>query len=361
MPKLLIVQNGDFREAVRRLDANGTETFHDQRKSVDYVRSLTRDWQVHVASPSDGATCETLAPGLEASSWPGGVWAPKLGAELVARHAPDAVLARLPNTGLIRAAGRRGVPCFPCFADVYRPVALLSLASRDELRHLRSILRLNRALAFPSVVGCGNHGMAAARSLHEAVGLSLSRCIPWEWSMLDLPPRRPERSLGMVPTVVFAGRLLAEKGVLDLIEALGALARRGVAARLVVAGSGPARGAAERLAERLGVAGQVELRGTVPKAEVRRLMQSADAVVAPTWHAYAEGLPNTVVEGLALGTPVVAVTNNPFLAKELLICDSVLLLFSGNPRGLQALSDILYGSAEPSGHWPLTNYAKPAP
>ena len=93
------------------------------------------------------------------------------------------------------------------------------------------------------------------------------------------------------PTLVFAGRLTAQKS-LDL--GIEAARRAGVA--LVIAGDGPDRAALERL-------GYGRFLGPLPRREVLELFRAADAsLLSSAW----ENFPHTVVEALAVGTPVIA-------------------------------------------------------
>jgi glycosyltransferase involved in cell wall biosynthesis len=93
------------------------------------------------------------------------------------------------------------------------------------------------------------------------------------------------------PTLAFAGRLTAQKSLDAGIEA----ARRAGAA-LVVAGDGPDRAALERL-------GHARFVGPLPRQRVLELFRAADAsLLSSSW----ENFPHTVVEALAVGTPVIA-------------------------------------------------------
>ena len=111
-----------------------------------------------------------------------------------------------------------------------------------------------------------------------------------------LPELRPRdelrRELGFDgPTLVFAGRLTAQKS-LDL--GIEAARRAGVA--LVIAGDGPDRAALERL-------GGARFLGARPREAVLELFRAADAsLLSSSW----ENFPHTVVEALAVGTPVIA-------------------------------------------------------
>src|SRR5438552_3579001 len=85
------------------------------------------------------------------------------------------------------------------------------------------------------------------------------------------------------PTLVFAGRLTAQKS-LDL--GIEAARRAGVA--LAIAGDGPDREALERL-------GHARFLGPLPRGRVLELFRAADvALLSSSW----ENFPHTVVEAL---------------------------------------------------------------
>ena len=100
-------------------------------------------------------------------------------------------------------------------------------------------------------------------------------------------------------TLAFAGRLTAQK---SLGRALGAVASAdGV--RLVIAGEGPDRETLERRTQELGIDGRVTFLGSQPRRRVVELFRAADAsILSSSW----ENFPHTVVEALAVGTPVLA-------------------------------------------------------
>jgi glycosyltransferase involved in cell wall biosynthesis len=109
----------------------------------------------------------------------------------------------------------------------------------------------------------------------------------------ELPPRDELRAHFGIdgPTLVFAGRLTAQKS-LDL--GIEAARRAGVA--LVIAGDGPDREALERL-------GLARFLGPLPRERVLELFRAGDAaLLSSSW----ENFPHTVVEALAVGTPVIA-------------------------------------------------------
>jgi glycosyltransferase involved in cell wall biosynthesis len=100
-------------------------------------------------------------------------------------------------------------------------------------------------------------------------------------------------------TLAAAGRLTRQKALADAFAAVARV--DGVS--LVVAGDGPERGALERRAAELGLDGRVRFVGPLARTEVLTLFRAADAaLLSSAW----ENLPHSVVEALAVGTPVVA-------------------------------------------------------
>jgi glycosyltransferase involved in cell wall biosynthesis len=120
-------------------------------------------------------------------------------------------------------------------------------------------------------------------------------------SVPDLPDREElRRSFGLNGvTLAFAGRLTAQKSLGRALESVAAA--DGV--QLVIAGDGPDRAALERRAEELGLRDSVRFLGTQPRRRIVELFCAADAaILSSSW----ENFPHTVVEALAVGTPVLA-------------------------------------------------------
>ena len=117
----------------------------------------------------------------------------------------------------------------------------------------------------------------------------------------ELPPRAELRRSFELDgdTLAFAGRLTAQK---SLDVALAALARVD-RVTLLIAGDGDERAALEQRAAELGLAGRVRFLGPQPRERVLELFRAADAaILSSSW----ENFPHTVVEALAVGTPVLA-------------------------------------------------------
>ncbi|MCH2185932.1 glycosyltransferase [Myxococcota bacterium] len=116
-------------------------------------------------------------------------------------------------------------------------------------------------------------------------------------------PERDRKSFqtGEVPLLVSHGRLHPQKGFDTLLRALERLLRRGVQARLRIIGDGPERGALEDLVHSLGLEDAVEMPGFSP--DPWAAIEEGDLYVLPSRF---EGLPNSLLEAIAIGLPSIA-------------------------------------------------------
>ncbi|GAB4442557.1 MAG: hypothetical protein Kow0031_24670 [Anaerolineae bacterium] len=115
----------------------------------------------------------------------------------------------------------------------------------------------------------------------------------------------PHQRNGDGPTrLLFVGRFNAFKNVETLVEAAARLNEMGVSNfELQLVGEGSRRANVERLIIEKGLTRQVQLLGWVERDAIAERYRQADVfVTATTW----EGMPNTVLEGMACGLPVVA-------------------------------------------------------
>jgi glycosyltransferase involved in cell wall biosynthesis len=106
-------------------------------------------------------------------------------------------------------------------------------------------------------------------------------------------------------TIVCVGRMTEEKGHRDLLSAIE-IAQSGLPedaqpAKFWLIGDGPLRAELETQWKSIRCCHQVEFLGTLPNAAAA--IAAADALVLPS---HFEGMPNVVLEAMALGTPVIA-------------------------------------------------------
>ena len=111
-----------------------------------------------------------------------------------------------------------------------------------------------------------------------------------------------------VPLWVAVGRMVPKKGFVHILEAASLLRSSGEAFRLVLVGGGEEEADLRRRISSLGLQECVEMRGAMDNAEVLKIMRRSRGLVMPSVQDHAgdiDGLPNVVLESLALARPVV--------------------------------------------------------
>ncbi len=150
---------------------------------------------------------------------------------------------------------------------------------------------------------------SAIRAVVSGAGAPLPRGVVCAQGVdADLFARRAYRPMAAAPTLLFVGRLHPSKAPEVAIDTVAALHRRGVPARLVVAGAPVSAAYGEELRERVRshqLEAHVEWLGGVARRALPDIYRSADAFLYPLqWENEAQGL--TYMEAMACGTPVVA-------------------------------------------------------
>jgi len=105
------------------------------------------------------------------------------------------------------------------------------------------------------------------------------------------------------PRLIAVGRLSPEKGHLLLVEAVGQLVERGIKIELVLVGDGDLRSEIAASVERLSLKNAVHMTGLIPTENLRAEILGSRGLVQPS---FAEGLPMTIMEAMALHRPVLA-------------------------------------------------------
>lgn len=151
--------------------------------------------------------------------------------------------------------------------------------------------------------------------------------------------RRPEREAF---NVGFLGRLVPEKGVLDLVDALPLLPSR---ARAVIVGQGALEHEVRSRARRLGVADRVDLLGAVPSLRVPEVLRGLDALVVPsrTTPRWKEQFGRVIPEAMCCGVPVVGANSGEI---PRVIGDAGLVVREGSVVDLAAALGALERSRE---------------
>jgi glycosyltransferase involved in cell wall biosynthesis len=103
------------------------------------------------------------------------------------------------------------------------------------------------------------------------------------------------------PVVFFAGRLLPEKGIAELVEAIDLLGREGTNVALRIAGDGPMAGFLEK---HMRSAGFLTYLGRLPHDQITAELRNASIFVNPS--NLPEGFPTVLLEAGAAALPVVS-------------------------------------------------------
>ena len=129
-------------------------------------------------------------------------------------------------------------------------------------------------------------------------------------------PSRPRadlrQTLGFEPAqsvLLCVGRLVYKKGFEYALRALPGVLTTYPQARLVIVGAGDLLKPLQELSQTLGIAGQVRFEGAVPHDRLPDYLASCDIFLLPSVvdaQGNVDGLPNTLLEALATGRPVIA-------------------------------------------------------
>ena len=150
--------------------------------------------------------------------------------------------------------------------------------------------------------------------------------IPNAVDLTRFAPRASRKPDGAV-NVVYVGRIRPVKGVSVLVDSWPKVAQVNTA-RLLIAGDGAERESLAQTARASGVGDSVEFLGEV--TDVPGVLARADIYVQPSFQ---EGLPNAVLEAMAMGLPIVAtrVSGNEDVVAD---GDNGLLVPPGDPDAL---------------------------
>lgn len=159
------------------------------------------------------------------------------------------------------------------------------------------------------VAVCTQYGLEHLRRQYPVSGGERLHLVYHGVDTVELMPLpRPESSSGP-PEILSVGRLVEKKGFPFLLRAAAILRRRGVDFTLRIVGSGPDAEDLRRLATGLALGDVVRFDGPMPQEELIPIFQRASvfalaSVVASDGDR--DGLPNVLIEALALGVPVVS-------------------------------------------------------
>ncbi len=139
-------------------------------------------------------------------------------------------------------------------------------------------------------------GAPDARTMIQPIALRMDQYPPWA----------PDAA----PTVLFVGRFVEKKGLVDAIDAFALARERVPAAHLTIVGAGPEEAAARQRVSRHRLAAAVDFVGMQPHVAVIERLRRARVLIHPSVTAEdgdsEGGAPTILLEAQAIGTPIVA-------------------------------------------------------
>ena len=217
---------------------------------------------------------------------------------------------------MVRAAWKAGVPVIVRGESTLQrsPASGLRGVARRALwlpaRHRLYRAAFRRVDAF-LVIGSRNRDYYRSFGVPDEKFFWAPYGVDNRWFSMSEPARslaraRVRASLGVPDdTVVFASsaKLIARKRPFDLVDAVAALRRRGIAAHALFIGDGEERAVIAQRAEQLAIPRDVSISGFINQQELPAWYAAADALVLPSDGRETWGL--VVNEAMAAGLPVV--------------------------------------------------------
>ena len=201
----------------------------------------------------------------------------------------------------------------------------------------------DRTEEFESVLGRAKLVLARSQSLlDELAGLGVARG-KLRLNRTPIPLEGLKSSVREAPAdgawrLVQACRLIPKKGILTAIEALKPVVKKWPKLKYVICGTGPQEKAIRRAAKEAGLTNNVELLGWLGQDELQSEFDKAHIFLHPselTETSDQEGVPNSMLEAMGVGLPVVA-TQHGGIPEAVRDAVDGLLVPEKSPRELSA-------------------------
>lgn len=143
--------------------------------------------------------------------------------------------------------------------------------------------------------------------------------------------------------VLFVGRFIKEKGIMDLIYASRFLKNSCIKFNLICLGNGPLLEEAINLSESLNLDKDIKFLGHIKESETNYYYSNCDVLILPTYHE--EGFPMAVFNGVACGKPIIT-TKIRAAADYLKSFENCLWVEPNNPQDIFKKLEIIANSGE---------------
>ncbi len=221
----------------------------------------------------------------------------------IRRERPDILFL---NTSQDWRAVLRDIPLILTTRRYKVPLVLLHHGTRGNLLYQPSYATFRKVFGWELGMAAGV--LTLSEEEKQAIKTLWPQCrvAAVRYPFVPLPTSYPPMSRAAAdqhePVLLFIGRLIESKGVLDLVRAFPLILET-VSCQLSIVGDGPAAAQAHDLADRLGIADRVIFTGYLNQQEVSEALAQADLFVLPTFHT--EGFPVAVLEAMGAGLPIV--------------------------------------------------------
>ena len=222
---------------------------------------------------------------------------------------PEAILSTMSHANIIAILARKLARMTKKTTLIIREANTLSLNSKHTDKIFDKLMPLFTRLFYPSADAIVANSIGSAKNLSKYAGIPYDN-IRIIANPLNIQRIREQGNKKPVhpwfhnennKIIVSVGRLEEQKGFDILIKAFAVVKQKNPAARLMVIGEGDKRTELENLVYSLGLSNTVSLPGFVVNP-YSFMNHAAMFVLSSRW----EGLPNALLEALALGVPVVA-------------------------------------------------------
>lgn len=222
------------------------------------------------------------------------------------RERPKAMLSSLNHANIVALVARKISRV--SFRLVIREATTVRMSTKDATTLRGKLMPSMMRLFYPWADGVIAISKGVGEDLIKTIGVPEEKVkviynpavTPEIFIKADEPLVHPWFAPGEPPVILGVGRLTGAKDFSTLIRSF-ALVKRERPARLMILGEGEKRAELEGLVQQMGLEADVELPGFVDNP-YNYMKQSKVFVLSSQW----EGLPNVLIQALAIGTPVVS-------------------------------------------------------
>ncbi len=329
MKKLCFFQVSDYRKNYYLLEKNNPETYIDQKKFIEFTANLLNKYGIREVS----VVCFGVAEGYD-QIMPNGVRAVGIPGSLTDEDQTQTAKKLIALAGLTRAIVQVPLPKLIKYLVRAKIKTLVMIADSFAGSGLRGLLWgkffawiLNNS--YVQVVS--NHNYPASNVL-KSFGVKAEKIVPWDFAWeydINKYPIKVLTNNKKSWKFFYAGRIMEEKGIGDIIRAIYLLKQKSIEISAVFAGEGDIAFFEKRAAD-LAVSDRVNFINKVSHDQVLSGMRDADIVIVPSRIKSSEGMPCTIYESYMVKTPLI-LSDHPMMRQGI---ENGVFFEAGNPDSL---------------------------